>query len=172
MKNYDVFREAANHAFCHLFTSGASKQMSHGLSQNGKYCSSGGDSYGSSGRVLFGFIRLRLAFRFSNPHLQRRFYRSTVADQNGFWAIHDILVNRNFSDFCLEHIDYKNIGSSTTCLKIPPVAGNIVKKTSFSLRQLVSRGHRLGQEATESSLGIRCRVQLSLSTWTTVRRIK
>ena len=59
------------------------------------------------------------------------FYRSTVADQNGFWAIHDILVNRNFSDFCLEHIDYKNIGSSTTCLKIPPVAGNIVKKDIF-----------------------------------------
>lgn len=59
------------------------------------------------------------------------FYRSTVADQNGFWAIHDILVNRNFSDFCLEHIDYKNIGDSTTCLTIPPVNGNVVKKDIF-----------------------------------------
>ncbi|MBI5044693.1 MAG: carboxypeptidase regulatory-like domain-containing protein [Candidatus Levybacteria bacterium] len=59
------------------------------------------------------------------------FYRSTVADQNGFWAFKDILINRNFSSFCLQHIDYKNIGESTTCLSIPAANNNIDKKNIF-----------------------------------------
>ncbi len=59
------------------------------------------------------------------------FYRSTVADKNGFWAINDILINRNFSNFCLEHIDYKNIGDSLVCLDVPPASSNIDKKDIF-----------------------------------------
>jgi len=59
------------------------------------------------------------------------FYRSTVADANGFWAFKDILINRNFSSFCLQHIDYKNIGESTTCLNIPAAKTNIDKKDIF-----------------------------------------
>lgn len=59
------------------------------------------------------------------------FYRSTVADEHGFWAFKDILINKNFSSFCLTHIDYKNIGESETCLTIPPATSNIEKKDIF-----------------------------------------
>lgn len=59
------------------------------------------------------------------------FYRTTVADENGFWSIQDILINKNFSSFCLQHIDYKNIGESKTCFTIPPATGDIVKQDIF-----------------------------------------
>jgi len=59
------------------------------------------------------------------------FYRSAVADQNGSWSINDILINKNFSSFCLQHIDYKNIGESTTCLTVPPATADIIKKDIF-----------------------------------------
>ncbi len=59
------------------------------------------------------------------------FYRSTVADANGYWAFKDILINRDFSSFCLQHIDYKNIGESKTCLNIPAADGDIEKKDIF-----------------------------------------
>lgn len=59
------------------------------------------------------------------------FYRSTVADENGVWEIKDILINKNFSTFCLQHIDYKNIGDSTTCLSIPPANSNITRNNIF-----------------------------------------
>lgn len=59
------------------------------------------------------------------------FYRSAVADKDGLWSINDILINKNFSSFCLQHIDYKNIGESTTCLTVPPADKDITKKDIF-----------------------------------------
>lgn len=59
------------------------------------------------------------------------FYRSAVADEGGFWSIHDILINKSFSSFCLQHIDYKNIGESTTCLTVPPADQDINKKDIY-----------------------------------------
>lgn len=59
------------------------------------------------------------------------FYRSAVADGDGLWSINDILINKNFSSFCLQHIDYKNIGESTTCLSVPPATQDIIKRDIF-----------------------------------------
>lgn len=59
------------------------------------------------------------------------FYRSTVADKNGFWSIKDIIISKNFNSFCLQHVDFKNIGESTTCFNIPPATGDIEKKEIF-----------------------------------------
>lgn len=59
------------------------------------------------------------------------FYRSTTADEKGYWVIKDILINKNFSDFCLEHIDYKNLGNSIACITIPPAKGNITRNDIF-----------------------------------------
>ncbi len=59
------------------------------------------------------------------------FYRSTTADANGFWSLTNILVSKSFTSFCLQHIDFKNIGDSEACFTIPPVVGNVTKKDIF-----------------------------------------
>lgn len=59
------------------------------------------------------------------------FYRSTTADENGYFEIDDISINKNFSQFCLEHIDYRNLGSSTACFTVPPAKNDITKKDIF-----------------------------------------
>lgn len=59
------------------------------------------------------------------------FYRSTTADENGYWVINDITIKEDFSSFCLEHIDYRNLGSSTTCLTVPPAKSDISKLNIF-----------------------------------------
>lgn len=51
------------------------------------------------------------------------FIRATVADQGGNFSISQILVRRGFSDFCLEAVDFKRLGTSITCFNIPPVNG-------------------------------------------------
>jgi hypothetical protein len=59
------------------------------------------------------------------------FYRSTTADGKGFWEIDDISINKGFSKFCLEHIDFRNLGSSTTCLNVSPAQNDITKRDIF-----------------------------------------
>ena len=59
------------------------------------------------------------------------FYRSTTADENGFWEIDDISINKNFSQFCLEHIDFRNLGSSIACFRVPPAKDDITRKDIF-----------------------------------------
>lgn len=59
------------------------------------------------------------------------FYRSTTADENGYWVINDITVNENFSSFCLEHIDLYNLGSSNACLTVPPAKSDLSKDNIF-----------------------------------------
>lgn len=58
------------------------------------------------------------------------FVRSTTADSEGNFFISQIGVTSGFSDFCLEVIDFKRIGDSSTCFRIAPVT------KSSSLRDL------------------------------------
>lgn len=59
------------------------------------------------------------------------FYRSTTADGDGFWVINDMTIKENFSSFCLEHIDFRNLGSSTACLTVPPAKSDLSKENIF-----------------------------------------
>lgn len=59
------------------------------------------------------------------------FYRSTTADGNGVWEIDDISINKGFSKFCLEHIDFRNLGSSTSCFNVSPAQDDITKRDIF-----------------------------------------
>lgn len=59
------------------------------------------------------------------------FMASTVADKNGNFSIKNVLINEGLSNFCLESIDFKRIGDSFTCVKIPPAFGNVEKKNLF-----------------------------------------
>lgn len=59
------------------------------------------------------------------------FYRSTTADERGYWEIDDISINKDFSSFCLEHIDFRNLGSSTACFSVPPAKEDISKQNLF-----------------------------------------
>lgn len=59
------------------------------------------------------------------------FYRSTTADKDGRWEINDISINKGFSKFCLQHIDFRNLGSSTTCFNVSPAKDDITKRDIF-----------------------------------------
>ena len=59
------------------------------------------------------------------------FVRSTTADKDGNFFITGVKVSKGFTDFCLEVIDFKRIGDSTTCFKIPPVIEDTSKKDIF-----------------------------------------
>jgi hypothetical protein len=59
------------------------------------------------------------------------FYRSTTADGDGVWEINDISINKGFSKFCLDHIDFRNLGSSTTCFNVSPAQDDITKRDIF-----------------------------------------
>ena len=57
--------------------------------------------------------------------------RATVADSKGNFYISQVLINSGFSHFCLEAVDYKQIGSSETCMTIPPATGSVEIKNIF-----------------------------------------
>ena len=45
------------------------------------------------------------------------FMRTTVADKGGNFSISQVRIARGFSSFCLDAVDYKRLGESTTCIK-------------------------------------------------------
>lgn len=47
------------------------------------------------------------------------FLRSTVADSKGYFYISSILMKRESKEICLDAIDFKRIGESFTCFKVP-----------------------------------------------------
>lgn len=59
------------------------------------------------------------------------FIRATVADAKGNFYFTDVLINKGFSGFCLEAVDFKRIGDSYTCISVPPATGSITKKNLF-----------------------------------------
>ena len=59
------------------------------------------------------------------------FMRTTVADKGGNFSISQVRIARGFSSFCLDAVDYKRLGESTTCIKFPPATGNVDKRELF-----------------------------------------
>jgi hypothetical protein len=59
------------------------------------------------------------------------FARSTIADQNGYFYMSDVLIKPGFSHFCLDAIDFKRLGESYTCFDIPPAIESVVMKDVF-----------------------------------------
>ena len=57
--------------------------------------------------------------------------KSTVADANGFFSISNVIVNKGFSQFCLDAVDIKRLGESYTCLQIPAIMDNYSKNNIF-----------------------------------------
>lgn len=58
-------------------------------------------------------------------------YKSVSADSNGYFSFADILINRGFSDFCIDAIDWKRLGESYTCFSFPPAQSNITMSDVF-----------------------------------------
>lgn len=58
-------------------------------------------------------------------------YKSVSADSSGSFSFSDILVNRGFSDFCIDVIDWKRLGESYTCFSVPPAKSNITISEVF-----------------------------------------
>lgn len=59
------------------------------------------------------------------------FLKSGVADLNGNFDISSVLIKKGFSNFCIEVIDFKRIGSSITCFSIPPATQSITMRDLF-----------------------------------------
>ncbi len=62
---------------------------------------------------------------------QNVFVRSAVADGKGNFYISDVHVDRGFTQFCLENVDFQRLGDSTTCFQIPPVTSTTSKTGIF-----------------------------------------
>jgi len=59
------------------------------------------------------------------------FIRATVADRYGMFSFLNILINKGFSHFCLDAIDFKRLGESYTCFNFNPATGDITMTDIF-----------------------------------------
>lgn len=59
------------------------------------------------------------------------FLRSAVADSKGYFYISEVLIKKGFSEFCLDAVDFKNIGESSACFSFPPAESSIVMTDIF-----------------------------------------
>lgn len=55
-----------------------------------------------------------------------RTLRTTVADATGKFRIENVLVWKDFKDFCLDSVDWKRLGESYSCFTVPQTLQNIV----------------------------------------------
>ncbi len=59
------------------------------------------------------------------------YLRATTADQFGYFTISEVLIKQGFSKFCFDAVDFKRLGESYSCMKIPPAKGNVTIKDIF-----------------------------------------
>ena len=59
------------------------------------------------------------------------YLRATTADQFGYFTISEVLIKQGFSRFCFDAVDFKRLGESYSCMKIPPANGNVTLKNIF-----------------------------------------
>ena len=59
------------------------------------------------------------------------YLRATTADQFGYFTISEVLIKQGFSRFCFDAVDFKRLGESYSCMKIPPAKGNVTIKDIF-----------------------------------------
>lgn len=81
------------------------------------------------------------------------FVRSTVADKDGNFFISQIGVSKGFSDFCLQAVDFKRVGDSYTCFKIPPVTASTSKKDIFLPPTLALTATKIGPSGISIGFG-------------------
>ncbi len=79
--------------------------------------------------------------------------RSTVADSSGNFSISDVRIQRGLSGFCLEAIDFKRIGESTTCFSTAPATSSIVMKDIFLPPTLGLYRNQIAAGSTAISFG-------------------
>lgn len=77
---------------------------------------------------VYGFIAPYASIELTSDGI---FYRSTVADEFGFFSFTGILIKKGFDNFCLKAVDFKRIGESTTCFSFPPATGSITMRDLF-----------------------------------------
>jgi hypothetical protein len=58
-------------------------------------------------------------------------YRATTADGQGRFSFSQILIQRGFSNFCIDAVDVKRLGESYTCFFVTPATADITINDSF-----------------------------------------
>jgi hypothetical protein len=81
------------------------------------------------------------------------FLRATVADSQGNFYISQVLIREGFSKFCLEAVDFKQIGDSYTCFNIPPAAGNVSMRDIFLPPTLGLARNEIGENEETTAFG-------------------
>ena len=59
------------------------------------------------------------------------YLRATTADQFGYFTISEVLIKQGFSRFCFDAVDFKRLGESYSCMKIPPAKASVTIKDIF-----------------------------------------
>lgn len=59
------------------------------------------------------------------------YLRATTADQFGYFTISEVLIKQGFSKFCFDAVDFKRLGESYSCMKIPPAKADVTIKDIF-----------------------------------------
>lgn len=81
------------------------------------------------------------------------FIRSVTADSEGNFFISQVEVEKGFSSFCLEGIDFKRVGDSYTCFKIPPVTASRGKSDIFLPPTIGLSARKITSKASAFSFG-------------------
>jgi hypothetical protein len=58
-------------------------------------------------------------------------YQATVADDKGYFSLSKMLINRGFSNFCIDAVDWKRLGESYTCFSFDPATKDIAMQDVF-----------------------------------------
>lgn len=81
------------------------------------------------------------------------FIRAAVADANGNFFISQVLINKGFSGFCLEAVDFARVGDSTTCFSFPPATGSITMNNLFLPPTIALSRNEVAQGQTVTAFG-------------------
>jgi len=81
------------------------------------------------------------------------FARATVADQNGYFSITNVLIKRGASRICLDAVDFRRIGESITCFNIPPAQASVTMKNVFLPPTLGLSRNQIAEGASVKAYG-------------------
>lgn len=77
---------------------------------------------------LYGFISPFASVILSSDG---NYIAGTTADSQGNFSFAGILINKGFSNFCLDAVDFKRVGESYTCFNIPPATDSVTMRDIF-----------------------------------------
>lgn len=76
-----------------------------------------------------------------------------VADKDGNFSFINISIPAGFTSFCIQAIDVKRIGESTTCFKVPAATGPVSRKNIFLPPTIGLSARRITQGASVFAFG-------------------